>query len=191
MRERITASPISGLSAVSFGVVSEQPFWNGGIEKKNYLRGNTGVSERSRSVRLVERRTGNASTYIEKWQMLKDAGLPVVPTLRMSSRGTLLLTDLTHDGSDLYGKGKWLEMKGGVYSYDAAREGDSEFLRITDHENISEVIAEADYLSEYATQSDILLPYDDPCELIVSPDGDWRLCIIDVAYAKKIILSIV
>lgn len=44
-------------------------------------------------------------TIIDNWNAFKAAGLPVVPTLRVCSDETLLVTDIKEDGSETYGNG--------------------------------------------------------------------------------------
>src|SRR6266567_1114957 len=98
MSESITAYPISGAKPREIQVNAKIPL-HGGNETKNRLEGTLA----QREVSLIERPLDQ--NYVDNWYAFREVGLPVVPTLRESSRGTLLVTDVKADGSEIYGKG--------------------------------------------------------------------------------------
>ncbi|MBI1862722.1 hypothetical protein HYS00_01240, partial [Candidatus Microgenomates bacterium] len=92
MSERITAGTISGCAERTIEVHSAVEMFAGGYERKKYLEGTLGTKH----ISLVER-SGSPEKlqyYARHWQAFRDIGLPVVPTLRTSSSGSLLATDL-------------------------------------------------------------------------------------------------
>lgn len=125
MKECITAYPVSGINPIALSIVSEFPFQMGGAESKTLIEATVGHSGKQRRVTLVER--GRKAVYIEKWNLLRNAGLPVIPTLRESSRETVLLTDLRHDGAEIYGKGMWGSIMDRSYAYEKIRDIDDIF----------------------------------------------------------------
>ncbi|HSW99294.1 MAG TPA: hypothetical protein VLF71_05680 [Candidatus Saccharimonadales bacterium] len=121
--------------------------------------------------------------YIAAWKAMRDAGLPVVPEVFVTSRSTLLVTDVKADGSELYGKG----LRRAAESYHPEEERvrprpelDATFIGITSPEAMPAVVARVDELCARAQAHGIELPVDDPFEMVVRPDGSWDLITLDV-----------
>ena len=167
--------PVSGKNNVWFEG-SQAEVLNGGKDDKQKLEGFVG----RKTVKLVERDDiqENGQKYSENWKKCKDAGLPVVPTLRKTKDGKVLMTDLTADGSRLYGKSVSIELNWyGRLSYG---EPMFDFLTIIPYDEFEKIISKTVEYTEIASKKGILLPDDDPFELVVHPDGKWNLVILDL-----------
>lgn len=116
--------------------------------------------------------TTPADEFYRVWRGLKDAGLPVVPSVRKVSSHEVVMTDLTADGSQLYGKNRFMEHRSGPL--------DHLFIQIDPQEIEDKVVQ----LRKKANQAGIILPPDDPCELLLHPNGTYDLIILDIRDAK-------
>lgn len=193
MEERI-AENISGLNPVKFeSQKSERIFL--GSEHKEKVGGKVKRGNQSRNIFLVERGFGDsvsskmqkkftASNYIFLWREFKAAGLPVVPTLRKTERGTILVTDEKAKGGHVFGKGFVLsgnkDLATGLTSEDLTDNGVEFYLNILENSS-EEIKSQAIAYANLATENAILLPYDDPFELVVEKNGEWRLVILDLS----------
>jgi hypothetical protein len=108
-----------------------------------------------------------ADRYIEMWEEMKKAGLPVVETVRIASDKDVAMTDLTRYG-DLYGKHTSFQQ--------GVPPTSEQFLQL----NIEEIKTKAEEVAKMAASNDIILPFDDPMVLLVSPQGNWRLIVLDI-----------
>src|SRR5664279_1790609 len=134
MKETIFAEPGLGGSRIRIDDFSRTPF-KGGREDKNLLEGTIG----SHRVSLIERDYN--PHYVTNWHAFREVGLPVVPTLRTSSWGTLLLTDMKADGSEFYGKNlSRLLCRPRKDRFRERPEIDKLFLELADSDEYEEVI---------------------------------------------------
>lgn len=144
-----------------------------GAENKSRLTGELRRGDKAKEVKLYLKSTvpfNTADSYIVKWQEMKAAGLPVVPTLRKASDSSVLMTDLTHDGSELYGKSRnW---------YPSAH--NSKLKDVFDSLDLKKIEDAAKKIAEQASKNGIGLPDDDPMELLIHPDGSWEIIILDL-----------
>jgi hypothetical protein len=136
----------------------------------------------SHRVSLVER--FDHENFSENWKTYKEAGLPVVPTMRKTDYNTVLMTDLRADNSEIYGKSIIRQLK----ESGDEREGtafepplgvDERFLELTHPDNIGAIEAEIDNVVALANEKGIRLPTDDPMELVVNQNG-WKMMILDL-----------
>lgn len=109
--------------------------------------------------------------------------MPVAPTLRRSSTGTLLQTNLTADGGAIYGKGCLLMMDSNIELLRREKALDAAFIHIIKTQ-IDEIIKQAEYFATLASDNRAVLPDDDAFELLISKDGSWKLVILDLAKAE-------
>lgn len=112
-----------------------------------------------------------ADKYMEFRQRLVDAGIPTVPSIRKISSNEVAMTDLTADGSGLYGKNRDYQLIDEPVATD-------KFFRSLD---FTEVFREVREIIDKADKASIVIPQDDPFELLVHPDGTWNLIILDVS----------
>lgn len=177
MSEKMKAVPVSGGKITEIEVTKTTPFTSGGIEPKNLVEGTVG----GHAMSLVER-VKFASEYLYNWRAFKAAGLPVVPTVRINEQtGTLLVTDIKADGSEIYGKAMAYNLDEELFR--RRIEVDARFLHLMQNElgdierRVKEYVALADAHS-------LGLPFDDPFELVVHPSGSWNLLILDLQHAN-------
>lgn len=135
-----------------------------------------------------------SSQYIEKWKMLKKSGFPVIPLLRVTKElpdykkrspdsTIIVVPDITYDGSRTYGKSLSWEVSKGTYKPDL--EKDQHFLNIMQNE-LPKLLAEVQKIVELANSLDIFLPEDSElAELVVHPNGTWKLTMIDIELVRK------
>jgi hypothetical protein len=187
----IDVTKINNQKTSNVGVTSETFMGSQGSESKWRIAGEVRGKTRSRQVRLIERAfDGAASSYSEKWKQCKDAQLPVVPTLRLTDRDSVVLTDVTADGSQLFGKGLNLDLQ---MSDDFQRSRlfnlyNIPLFRKIYSENREKIEKELLMYSRFAWAKGILLPGDDSFELLIKPDGNWQLLLLDltqIEYAPR------
>jgi hypothetical protein len=101
---------------------------------------------------------------IATWLAFRDAGLPVAPELFTRPGNTVFVADVKADGSEVFGK--YLRC---TLQQDMPRE--------RPRPKIDEYVSKADNAS-------LVLPKDDPFELIIHPNGEWDLITLDLTNAK-------
>lgn len=199
-KESIIATPGSGVNSIEIVPKEVSPLRKGGFEPKYMViadvlsnkrsqepSGQAQEARASREVTLVFKKPGiiSADEYIENWRIAKQAGLPVINTLRKIDEETVAMMDLTADGSKFYGNiyAKSLRLKEQTVNLDDPI--DSIFLRVID--NDSEVIRKKleDYV-ELANKNSVELPRDDCFELLVHPDGSWNVVLLDLTELFKV-----
>ncbi len=150
-----------------------------GTEPKHEIKVSIlGRGSRHKEIPLVQKvisHRGRADGFIKEWQKLKKAGIPTIPTVRKISPFDVVMTNMTADGSAFFGKSDlWPSL---VRKNDnKVREIDQKFLAI----NLEEVETKATEIAKQATAHNIALPYDDPFDLLVHPDGSWQLVVLDI-----------
>lgn len=183
MNETRIASPIPGVPGRAPRMLDIQrsaTLFAGGYEKKQFLEGTAG----DRPISLIERPMDEF--YIEHWKAFKEVGFPVVPMLRQSENNTLLVTDVKADGSEVYGKGLRIMVSEHRKQRTRPRpDVDRRFLALMSSESFKETLSER--LRNYAvtaTRNNMGLATDDPFELVVRPDGKWKIMMLDLRYAR-------
>ncbi|HEU4914454.1 MAG TPA: hypothetical protein VFT16_03575 [Candidatus Saccharimonadales bacterium] len=138
-----------------------------------------------RPVSLIARKY--EQRYVEAWKAYREAGLPVVPTLRVDPvRDRLIMTDLKADGGELYGKNLSLTLNDELPRDRPPNPAvDEHFLRLMSGEDRGKVVDRVLDIGEQATAQRIVLPIDDPLELKVSPDGRWEVLSVDLALGYR------
>ncbi|MCD8485049.1 hypothetical protein LRY65_01605 [Candidatus Woesebacteria bacterium] len=142
-------------------------------------------------------REESAEDFAKNWKLFREAGLPVPPTLRVIEREKngeiekVYVTDLTQDGSDFYGKAKF----GKIFQESIRRhdvelsELDDIFLRVYEkHKN--DIRLQAEDIARKATESGVLLPWDDQFDLLVHRDGTYEVYILDLVRGGDITQAI-
>lgn len=165
-----------------------------GVTKKYEIEGKLETTNRTRNISLVERTFFNPNEmkeWIDNWRMLKDAGLPVPSTLRVTDEKTVLMGNMRSHGEETYGKGFACELMDNIRDHESKgiplipiKEVDRKFLETYSTQK-SEFLAEVQRLEMMATAQNIVLPYDDAFELLVRPDGTWQLAILDLSLVWK------
>jgi hypothetical protein len=131
---------------------------------------------------LVERPLRPNSAEI--WKEFHDSDVPVTSDIFVGAHNKLLVPNLKARGSELYGK-CLSYLLGANLERDVHRPEIDEFfvgLLGTNEDQVDDRITQ---FARTATQSDLLLPQDDPLEMIVHPDGSWNLIVLDLAKAMK------
>lgn len=185
VEESFSVEKTDGLNTHDIKVLSKKQFEKGGVEKKFRIEGEISRGEKTKAVSLVERDFGERNKdYLGKWKKLKEVGLPVVSTMRLTDQNKIVMTDLKADGSELYGKGIVFEIALAKYANKTPRESsniDKIFLEIMDNEEEVELIKEkTNEYAKIATENGISLAVDDPFELVVHPNGEWDLVCLDL-----------
>jgi hypothetical protein len=112
-----------------------------------------------------------ADKYIEFWQRLVDAGIPTLPSIRKISSNQVAMKELTADGSRLYGKTR-------SYQSQEESEGTDKFFINLD---LTNVLKKAREIIDKANKASIVVPGDDPFELLIHPDGTWEVIVLDLS----------
>lgn len=181
----LEARPIGGRNTITLHNVDEDGLERGS-EPKSVINASVRVGERTRPVSFIERYTPFPSTWIQNWQMMREAGLPVPPTVRETDRQTIVVTNLKAHGEEMYGKGMLIHLR------EAMTWDDDYKLTAVDHIFLdliqfheTDIIAEANRIVNIANRQLICLPTDDAMELLVEPSGSWRIVIADLVQAYR------
>lgn len=199
MRERITVEPTSGINPHEVEIKTTESIDQGGYREKKRHGVLVHVGEGSRKIQLVER--PDDLGYSARWAALKEAGFPVVPTLRKTGEGTVLITDVAKDGTEVFGKSLSVllqELEDSIPEEDAheASKKDAEmlervtrvkaFLELTQGEQLEKIKKQVHEYTQRANEKGILLPVDGQFELLVHPDGTWSLMLLDLDKEKEL-----
>jgi hypothetical protein len=119
-----------------------------------------------------------AEHYYQIWLSLQEAGIPVVPEVIRYSATTALMTDITTDGSLIYGKHQsFRDFNRPEYQMEQAR---AALARV----NIREVRDQAAWVVDMANQRGIGLADDDSLALKMAPTGVWTLMALDITKTR-------
>lgn len=171
-------SPVGKNKTHQVKLLKTVPIQKGTLPKERwYLELTKG--ERTKQISLVKRKIEipesvrgklSSADYLAKiWTSLKEAGIPVVPTLIVLSEDEVAMTDLTADGSSLYGKDSW----GREF---VPQETDPVFCTI----NLEDVRKQAHIFARQAANRFIKLSHDHSLDLLVHPDGSWQTLARDI-----------
>lgn len=186
MSERIAAQSLRHPDRIT-GVeyLYAEPLGAGGVEDKRLVQAKLG----DRALTFIERE--HSEVYEQNWLAMRNAGLPVVSTLRTYQRMTaegpqksLLLGDVKADGSELYGRGMRTIIRKRLPREHANPAIDPLFVELTGPDNFARVTEQAMDYSTKAFEHGIRLACDDPFEMVVRPDGSWNLLMLDLRLAK-------
>jgi hypothetical protein len=124
------------------------------------------------------------------WQAYRAAGVMVTPELFLADNGKQLVPDMKADGSELYGKLRrhWLTEPLDFADPNAPTkpehpEIDELFVGLLRKKERQVRERVAAYMRA-ATAAGIELPYDDPAELLIRPDGSWDVLALDLRATK-------
>lgn len=122
-----------------------------------------------------------AQLYYCIWRKLKDAGVPTIPNVRIVDDDNVLITDLTADGSQFFGKAgyiKWL--------FEDRQPGlsgpEKHFVNV----DIDKVARRAREIELLALKHGLVLPSDDPFDLLVHPTGAWEVVVLDIGQTAEL-----
>lgn len=177
----------SGRKPHSLTISERKQFFHGGEKPKHRLIGKMEDSKRmqSKRLRLVERDFGEATDrIIEMYSAYKKAGLPIVHTFRKTTEGKVAMTDVTADGSRIYGKAVSIHHFGSSGEKRSPDPMDAVFLEfMDDKEAVAAIKIEAERIASLASENGIVLAADDPFELVIHPDKTWNLLCLDLEQA--------
>lgn len=166
-------------------IVSKQEIDSGSQLNKEKWKANvvgTGIAgnEIKREISLVRRIVDypedyrnpgetSAQYFVRIWQTMKNAGLNVLPSVSASGDDEILETDLTADGSQIYGKDSRIDGR-------VDKKIDPLFLNL----DLTKVEEAAKILSQKAYGGNIQLSADHSMDLVVHPDGSWIVMARDI-----------
>lgn len=120
----------------------------------------------------------DAERYVKKWQILRDADVPTASSMRVVDENTIAMGDMTRDGSKFFGKELWVKIMDGV---------DEKMRELTPMEKIFlgidslKIKEEMGRVLKLAWDKGIRLPYDDPYDILVHPDGSFEVLVLDLS----------
>lgn len=127
-----------------------------------------------------------AQRLYANWFAMKNAGLQVVPNMWKISDTLVAMTDITTNGSGIYGKADIPDDVGGKYKMVSTVQPtrtplatDGKLLTIP----LSAIEEKAKEEAVFATKHNIILPHDSGLVLVVSPDGNWYPLNLDIGTA--------
>lgn len=113
-----------------------------------------------------------SDVWLEKREIVSQAGIPVVPEAWRISDRQVAMTDLEADGSVIYGKTHYRGTKR------------LDFLLPTI--DVAKVETIANEYALFADRSKILLAFDDALVLLLNPKGHWNLLALDVGLTERL-----
>ncbi len=123
--------------------------------------------------------------YSENWLFFSSFGMPVFKKIYSDKSGFLVYTpDITADGSGMYGKGTRniifnIISQANDSGLRVNKNMDTEFITIMEEKrNIIHNMCV--YWANYASRLNFYLPWDDPFEMIIRPNGSWGLMCLDL-----------
>lgn len=122
----------------------------------------------------------DAQRYCERWLKLKQWGFDTVSSMRVVNECYVAMGDMTVDGSAFFGRAKG-QMTGWEVSHYVRRKLspiEEVFLLIDPVVIERQIVA----VQEKAWELGVILPTDDPFDLLVSPDGELRLMVVDLSF---------
>ncbi|HVF69637.1 MAG TPA: hypothetical protein VNA13_03670 [Xanthomonadales bacterium] len=180
MSRNIELHPLSGKATI-MTVRKEFDFLAGGTERKSIVEGTVGRHR----VSLIKRKDIDGR-YEANWCAFREAGLPVVRTLRRGEERSIFLTDVKADGSETYGSNLKYVLRRNHKRSRARPEIDRIFVGLinpADFRKITDRVAEC---ASIASENHILLPPDDPFDLVVHPDSSWDIVLLDLEFGKVV-----
>ncbi len=166
---------------------------NGGTEKKEklVLKALSESGRNDRSLNMVAKEVSvlgfnnrekygyltNTEVYFNNWMMLRKAGIPTLPTVRVIDKRRVLITDMTSDGSEFFGKVTEID--------EISVENLTDAELVFSYLDLSRVRDELERVERLAIQNNIALPIDDPFDLLVHPDGTWEVIVLDFGWAEE------
>jgi len=117
--------------------------------------------------------------YVNIWKKYLDYGLPVVDWMIQLNDNEVLMQDLCFDDYRLYGKALAKSINEGKLIKPLCVQ-DLELINLTDEE----LQRKAFEITDKASDSGVLLPYDDPLELAIKNYGTFRFTTLDIANTK-------
>jgi hypothetical protein len=119
-----------------------------------------------------------AERYYGKWKLLRDAGIPTASSMRIVDDKTVAMGDMTWDGSKFFGKEKYIEvLEGRDTNVRELTAIEKVFLSI----NPQKIKQEIERVQKLAWEKGIMLPGDDPYDLLVHLDGTWQILVLDIS----------
>lgn len=111
------------------------------------------------------------------WEGLKESNLPVVDDLWLVSDFKVAMTDLTPKGGTAYDRNTLFDL---MVNRRRHTELDSVFLAM----NTEKVGYAARGIVNKATSLGIGISLDDPMSLIIQPNGDWKVVLLDIGLTR-------
>ena len=116
-----------------------------------------------------------ADKHILAWEILRDRGFSVVPSVRKVDRETVATTNLVADEiTSIY------DQKIDAIVERDTQAMDGEFVKIP----TGKIAEKADVLLNLADKSGVELMSDGPFHILVKPDGRWDLIVLDIGKVR-------
>lgn len=173
-----------GKNTTHLKIKTRKKFHLGGGKPKYRIDGVVGEKDELK-IKLIERNFGNKTDYILKsWEKCKKNNIPVVPFMKVTNKGTVVMPDLSADGSRFYGKGMYYHILGGDGEWkDYFDDMDKNFVALMSNDSEKQKIkSEALKIAKRASSAGIILAKDDPFDLKIDTEGCWKLICLDLEH---------
>lgn len=118
--------------------------------------------------------SSNAERYMQRWLYLKSVGIPVARSMRIVDDTHIVMGDMTIDGSVFVGKG-WVDLLS-TRKRGSLSDVEKKFLDI----DVDLIKKEVVRIDDLARSKGIRLPYDDPFDILMHPDGSFEVVVMDL-----------
>ena len=124
-----------------------------------------------------------AGMYYDRWLHLRELGRPTVGSMRVVDENTVAMGDMTVGGGVFFGKEKMYELGGELEGklYGESVRDNTQMEKVFLEIDRSLIEAEIDRVQDLAWKNGIKLPPDDPIDILVMPDGTFKVLVLDLS----------
>jgi hypothetical protein len=126
----------------------------------------------------------DSERYYERWRFLRKNSIPTASSMRVADRWNVVMGDMTIDGSEFFGKEKYHDIGGQIS--DNIHRSHSSIERIFLGINPLLIKKEIERIQMKLFGLGVRLPYDDRYDLLVHPDGNWEVLVIDLSLLSRV-----
>jgi hypothetical protein len=186
METKHIQDPDEEACTVKVDVSKKRKFYLGGGKPKHFVEASVG-KDQDLKMSLVEKETlseFHSDMMLKVWKRCRQNNIDVVDFMAKTSDGFIIMSNITHDGSQIYGRSLLHTIKSddhGERKRDV-NELDKKFINLmqNNHEKINQAALK---IAEKTASAGIILPSDDPLDLILHPDGSWQIMPLDIENA--------
>lgn len=166
---RVESAKILNYTPIALGTQKEKAFID--IERESIPGVSHMVKRKVEYPALYRGEKTSAQHYMDLWNSLKQANIPVLDEVVAISENEVAETNVAADGSKMYGKD--------TGNNDIVPSPIDEIFKNLD---LDEVLQEARRVAKVAADAHIMLSQDHCLDLVVHPDGTWVVMARDIKH---------
>ena len=119
-----------------------------------------------------------ARRYYERWKYLKSVGIQSSHSMRVVGERYIAMGDMTLGGSAFFGKAKTCDLFSEEFAGVKRKLSPIEEVFMSINPDL--IKKDLEYIRKIAEGEKIMLPADDPFDLLVHPNGSWEVMVLDL-----------